>query len=86
MALDRDAFSEVFMIPLSTAVSSGFTFSTNWHGFELNRGLISGEIDDSLPASIRRAELRAFTVQHRRLTQRPQLQQDRQDHVHDIGR
>ena len=35
MELDRDAFPEVFMIPSSTAVSSGFTFSANWRGFEL---------------------------------------------------
>lgn len=35
MKLDRDTFSEVFMIPSSTAVSSGFTFSANWRGFEL---------------------------------------------------
>lgn len=47
MELDRDAFSEVFMIPLSTAVSSGFTFSTNWHGFELKQ-------NDEVVASLRR--------------------------------
>lgn len=35
MELDRDTFPEVFMIPSSTAVSSGFTFSANWRGFEL---------------------------------------------------
>src|SRR5215472_18132913 len=37
MESDRDAFSEVFMIPSSTAVSSGFSFSTNWRGFELKQ-------------------------------------------------
>jgi hypothetical protein len=36
MEVDRDAFSEVFMIPLST-VSNGFTFSSNWRGFELKQ-------------------------------------------------
>ena len=35
MELDRDAFSEVFMNPSLAAVSSGFTFSANWRGFEL---------------------------------------------------
>ena len=35
MELDRDTFPEVFMIPSSTAASSGFTFSANWRGFEL---------------------------------------------------
>ena len=34
MDLDRDTFSEVFMIPSST-VSDGFTFSSDWYGFEL---------------------------------------------------
>jgi hypothetical protein len=33
----ENAFSEVFMIPLFTAVSSGFTFKTNWQGFELQQ-------------------------------------------------
>jgi hypothetical protein len=37
MKLDRDAFSEVFMVPRSTVVSSGFTFSSNWRGFELKQ-------------------------------------------------
>jgi hypothetical protein len=37
MKSDRDAFSEVFMIPLTTAVSSGFTFSGNWRGFEVKQ-------------------------------------------------
>lgn len=37
MELDRDAFSEVFMIPLSIVVLSGFTFSRNWRGFELKQ-------------------------------------------------
>jgi hypothetical protein len=37
MDLDRDTFSEVLMIPLSTAVSSGFTFSEDWSGFELRQ-------------------------------------------------
>ena len=34
--MDRDTFSQVFMIPSST-VSSGFTFSSNWQGFELRQ-------------------------------------------------
>jgi hypothetical protein len=37
MEVDRDTFSEVLMIPLTTAVSSGFTFSENWSGFELKQ-------------------------------------------------
>jgi hypothetical protein len=37
MDLDRDTFSEVFMIPTATAVSSQFTFSANWRGFELKQ-------------------------------------------------
>jgi hypothetical protein len=47
MELDRDAFSEVFMIPLSTASSSGFTFSANWRGFELKQ-------NDQIVATLRR--------------------------------
>jgi hypothetical protein len=47
MELDRDAFSEVFMIPLTTAVSSGFTFSSNWSGFELKQ-------NDQIVATLRR--------------------------------
>jgi len=34
------------MIPLSTAVSSGFTFSRNWRGFELKQ-------NDKVVATIR---------------------------------
>jgi hypothetical protein len=37
MILDRNTFSEVFMIPTATAVSGGFTFSANWRGFELKQ-------------------------------------------------
>lgn len=35
------------MIPLTTAVSSGFTFSTNWRGFELKQ-------NDQIVATLRR--------------------------------
>src|SRR5215470_5859259 len=38
MGVGRNAFSEVFMIPLSTAVSGGFTFTSNCRGFGLRRG------------------------------------------------
>jgi hypothetical protein len=34
MELDQDAFSEVFMIPLSSAISSGLT----WSNIARNRG------------------------------------------------
>jgi hypothetical protein len=50
MELDRDAFSEVFMIPPSTAVSSGFTFSSNWRGFELKQ-------NDQIVATLRRPSM-----------------------------
>jgi hypothetical protein len=46
MKLDRDTFSEVFMIPLSIVVLSGFTFSRNWRGFELKQ-------NDKIVATIR---------------------------------
>jgi len=38
MGVGRNAFSEVFMIPLPTAVSGGFTFTSNCRGFELRQG------------------------------------------------
>jgi hypothetical protein len=50
MGLDRDAFSEVFMIPFRTAVSSGFTFSENWSGFELKQ-------NDQTVATLRRPSM-----------------------------
>jgi hypothetical protein len=50
MELDRDTFSEVFMIPLTTAVSSGFTFSENWSGFELKQ-------HDQVVATLRRPSM-----------------------------
>jgi hypothetical protein len=37
MDVDRNAFPEVFMIPLATAVSGRFTFTSNWRGFELKQ-------------------------------------------------
>jgi hypothetical protein len=38
--VDRNTFSEVFVIPLSTAVAvpRGFTFTSNLYGFELKQG------------------------------------------------
>ena len=50
MELDRDTFSEVLMIPLTTAVSSGFTFSENWSGFELKQ-------QDQVVATLRRPSM-----------------------------
>jgi hypothetical protein len=50
MELGRDAFSEVFMIPLSTAIASGFTFSENWSGFELKQ-------KDQVVATLRRPSM-----------------------------
>jgi hypothetical protein len=50
MDLDRDTFSEVFMIPTAAAVSSRFTFSANWRGFELKQ-------NDSTIATLKRLGL-----------------------------
>ena len=35
MRLDRNAFSGVFMIPLSSAVSSGYTYKSKFGGYEI---------------------------------------------------
>jgi hypothetical protein len=48
--VDRDTFSEVFMIPSLTAVSSGFTFSANWRGFELKQ-------NDQIVATLKRPSM-----------------------------
>ena len=56
MELDRDTFSEVFMIPSSTAVSSGFTFVSNWRGFELKR-------NDQIVATLRRPSMWSSTFE-----------------------
>src|SRR5215469_13955794 len=50
MQTDRNAFSEVFMIPLSPAHSSGFTFSSSWRGFELKQ-------NDQIVATLRSPNL-----------------------------
>jgi hypothetical protein len=59
--LDRNAFSEVFMIRLTTAVSSGFTWSTLPHnqGYELR---LNGELAGTLRRrSARSADFEAET-------------------------
>src|SRR5215475_10562908 len=50
MEPDRNAFSEVFMIPLSTPLSSGLTFTSSWRGFELNQ-------DDQVVATLCRPNM-----------------------------
>jgi hypothetical protein len=50
MEADRNAFSEVFMIPLSTALSRGFTFTSKWRGFELKQ-------NDQTVATLRSASI-----------------------------